>query len=101
VVRTARSPRTVRTRRVCAQCRLYLWSDAPGLSAHRALRRVGYIFDRWDNRDRRASDDAPGLKAKGRLRWATARTCVQQAPPVELDRTLRAAQLRIASASGL
>ena len=58
VLRTARSPRTVRTRRVCAQRRLYLWSDAPGLPAHRALRRVGHIFDRWDNRDRRASEDA-------------------------------------------
>ena len=65
VVRTDRSPRTVRTRRVCAQRRLYLWSDAPGLPAHRALRRVGHIFDRWDHRDRCASEDALGLKTCG------------------------------------
>jgi predicted GH43/DUF377 family glycosyl hydrolase len=42
-----------------AQRRLYLWSDAPEIPDRRALRHVGHIFDRWDHRDRRASEDAP------------------------------------------
>ena len=59
VLRAACSPGAVRTRRVCAQRRLYLWSDAPEIPDRRALRRVGHIFDGWDHRDRRASEDAP------------------------------------------